>query len=86
VNQSPRSRNRQAEEGTTIIQFGHCQLFTNVSVGIVASFTGKLDAYDGLTADEQRAISHGNAWTLFPRLVPKHHTARIAASTVTKFD
>jgi hypothetical protein len=27
-----------------------------------------MDAYDGLTADEQRGISHGNAWALFPRL------------------
>jgi predicted TIM-barrel fold metal-dependent hydrolase len=35
---------------------------------VVASFTTKLDAYGGLTSDEQRAISHGNAWTLFPRL------------------
>jgi len=35
---------------------------------ITASFTTKLDAYEGLTADEHRAISHGNAWTLFPRL------------------
>ena len=33
---------------------------------VTASFTTKLDAYNGLTADEQRAISHGNAWTLFP--------------------
>jgi 6-methylsalicylate decarboxylase len=35
---------------------------------VVASFTAKLDAYGGLTSDEHRAISHGNAWTLFPRL------------------
>jgi len=32
------------------------------------TFTAKLDAYDGLTADEQRAISPGNGWALFPRL------------------
>jgi 6-methylsalicylate decarboxylase len=42
---------------------------------IAASFTAKLDAYEGLTADEQRAISHGNAWTLFPRLAPQHSIA-----------
>ena len=35
---------------------------------IVASFTTQLDAYEGLTPDEHRMISHGNAWTLFPRL------------------
>jgi hypothetical protein len=35
---------------------------------IVASFTAKLDAYDGLTADEHKAINHDNAWTMFSRL------------------
>jgi Amidohydrolase len=35
---------------------------------IAASFTAKLNAYDGLTTDEHAAINHGNAWTLFPRL------------------
>jgi predicted TIM-barrel fold metal-dependent hydrolase len=35
---------------------------------VAAYFTTKLDAYESLTADEQTAISHGNAWTLFPRL------------------
>jgi predicted TIM-barrel fold metal-dependent hydrolase len=49
--------------------------FPYVSAGIAASFTAKLDAYDDLTADEHRAISHGNAWTLFPRLAPQHDTA-----------
>ena len=38
---------------------------------IVASFTTQLDAYEGLTPDEHRMISHGNAWTLFPRLAPE---------------
>jgi 6-methylsalicylate decarboxylase len=33
-----------------------------------AYFTAQLDAYDGLTADEHRAISHRNAWALLPRL------------------
>jgi 6-methylsalicylate decarboxylase len=35
---------------------------------IVASFTTQLDAYDGLTNAEHRAINQGNAFTLFPRL------------------
>jgi aminocarboxymuconate-semialdehyde decarboxylase len=35
----------------------------------------KLDASDGLTADEHGAISHRNAWILFPRLAPQHDTA-----------
>jgi hypothetical protein len=39
------------------------------------SFTGKLDAYGDLTDQDHRAINHGTAWTLFPRLVPKHDTA-----------
>jgi 6-methylsalicylate decarboxylase len=39
---------------------------------VVASFTGKLDAYDRLTADEHSAINHGNAGILFPRLAPKN--------------
>jgi len=38
---------------------------------VAASFTGKLDAYDGLTADEHSAISHRNAGILFPRLTSK---------------
>jgi aminocarboxymuconate-semialdehyde decarboxylase len=28
----------------------------------------KLDTYEDLTRDEQRAIRHRSAWTLFPRL------------------
>jgi hypothetical protein len=32
---------------------------------------GKLDAYNGLTADEHSAIDHGNVRILFPRLAPK---------------
>jgi predicted TIM-barrel fold metal-dependent hydrolase len=35
---------------------------------VAASFTAKLGGYESFTADEQTAISHGNAWTLFPRL------------------
>jgi predicted TIM-barrel fold metal-dependent hydrolase len=38
---------------------------------VAASFTGKLDVYDRLTADEHSAINHGNAGILFPRLAPK---------------
>ena len=41
---------------------------------VVDYFTAELDAYESLTADEQTAISHGNAWTLFPRLAPPLHT------------
>jgi hypothetical protein len=49
--------------------------FPYVSAGIVASFNAKLDAYDDLTDDDHRAINHGNAGTLFPRLAPKHDRA-----------
>ncbi len=42
--------------------------FPYAPADVAASFTTKLDAYEGLTADERKAISHGNAWTLFPRL------------------
>jgi predicted TIM-barrel fold metal-dependent hydrolase len=41
---------------------------------VAASFTTKLDAYEGLTADEHKAISHGNAWILFPRLAVSDRT------------
>jgi hypothetical protein len=41
---------------------------------VAAYFTNGLDAYEGLTADEHRAISHGNAWILFPpRLSARHN-------------
>jgi aminocarboxymuconate-semialdehyde decarboxylase len=49
--------------------------FPYAPAGIASSFTSKLDAYKGLTADEHRAISHGNAWTLFPRLAQQHDIA-----------
>jgi 6-methylsalicylate decarboxylase len=39
--------------------------------GHAASFTATLDADDSLTADDQTAISHGNAQILFPRLFPE---------------
>jgi len=42
--------------------------FPYAPAGIGASFTAKLDADNGLTADEHRAINHGNACALFPRL------------------
>ena len=38
---------------------------------VTASLTAKLDAYEGLTSEEQRAISHRNAWSLFPRLASR---------------
>src|SRR3984893_14238637 len=49
--------------------------FPYAPAGVAASFTAKLDAYDGLTADEHTATSHGNAWTLFPRLAPQYDIA-----------
>jgi 6-methylsalicylate decarboxylase len=66
----------KAFAGSNRILFGSD--FPYVSTGIVASFTGKLDAYD-LTDDDHRAINHGNAWTLFPRLAPKHDRASESA-------
>ena len=42
---------------------------------VAGYFTTKLDGYDGLTADERRAISHRNAWTLFPHLARQRDTA-----------
>jgi 6-methylsalicylate decarboxylase len=68
----------KAFAGSNRILFGSD--FPYVSPGIVASFTGKLDDYGDLTADEHRAISHGTAWTLFPRLVSKHAASRNAAA------
>jgi len=59
----------KAFAGSGRILFGSDFPYAPADVG--ASFTAKLDAYDGLTADEHRAINHGNAWTLFPRLALK---------------
>jgi aminocarboxymuconate-semialdehyde decarboxylase len=42
--------------------------------GVSAAFTASLDAADSLTADDQAAISHGTAQTLFPRLA-RHGTS-----------
>jgi 6-methylsalicylate decarboxylase len=50
------------------ILFGTDFPFAPADVG--TSFIAKLDAYAGLTADEHKAIGHGNAWSLFPRLAP----------------
>ena len=50
--------------------------FPYAPAGVAASFTANLDTYDGLTVDEHRAISHGNARTLFPRLAPQHDGCR----------
>jgi aminocarboxymuconate-semialdehyde decarboxylase len=43
--------------------------------GVSAAFTAALDADDGLTADDQTAISHGNAQALFPRLAQRDTAA-----------
>jgi len=63
----------KAFAGSSRILFGSD--FPYVSASIVASFTAKLDDYGDLNADEHRAINHGNAWTLFPRLVSRQDTA-----------
>ena len=42
--------------------------FPYAPADIAASFTAKLGAYNGVTADEHAAINHGNALTPFPRL------------------
>ena len=42
--------------------------FPYAPANVAASFTAKLDAYDGQTAYQRKAISHCNAWALFPRL------------------
>jgi predicted TIM-barrel fold metal-dependent hydrolase len=56
----------KAFAGSDHILFGSDFPYAPAAIG--ASFTAKLDSYDGLTADEHTAISHGNAGTLFPRL------------------
>ena len=63
----------KAFAGSDRILFGSD--FPYAPAGVAASFTIKLDAYDGLTADEHGAISYGNAWTLFPLLAPQYDTA-----------
>jgi predicted TIM-barrel fold metal-dependent hydrolase len=52
--------------GVGKILYGSDYPYARASIG--ASFTTKLDTYGGLTADEHRAISNGNARSLFPRL------------------
>jgi 6-methylsalicylate decarboxylase len=49
--------------------------FPYVSAHIAGTFTAKLDNYKGLTIDESAAISHANAWTMFPRLAPQFGNA-----------
>jgi aminocarboxymuconate-semialdehyde decarboxylase len=60
--------------------------FPYAPAGIGASFTAKLDAYDGLTADEHGAVSHGNSRTLFPRLAPQHDIALSERRNVDRRD
>jgi predicted TIM-barrel fold metal-dependent hydrolase len=55
----------RAFAGSSRILFGSD--FPYVPVGIAANFSAKLDAYDGFTSEERKAIGHGNASTLFPR-------------------
>ena len=56
----------KASSGSGRVLFGSD--FPYAPANVAASFTAKLDAYDGQTAYQRRAISHCNAWTLFPRL------------------
>jgi 6-methylsalicylate decarboxylase len=56
--------------------------FPYAPASIARFFTATLDAYNGLTSDEHRAISHGAAWSLFPRLAPQ--TERPGDADVTK--
>ena len=74
----------KAFAGSGRILFGSDFPYAPAEVG--ASFTGKLDAYDGLTADEHGAISHGNARTLFPRLAPQRDTATRSAAASDRRD
>ena len=74
----------KAFAGSGRILFGSDFPYAPAEVG--ASFTGKLDAYDGLTADEHVAISHGNARTLFPRLAPQRDTATRSAAASDRRD
>jgi 6-methylsalicylate decarboxylase len=64
--------------GVGQVLYGSDYPYARASIG--ASFTAKLDAYGGLTADERRAINHGNARTLFPRLDIRSAAPRVAAS------
>jgi len=63
----------KAFAGSDRILFGSD--FPYAPAGVAASFTAKLHASDGLTADEHGAISHRNAWILFPRLAAQHDIA-----------
>jgi predicted TIM-barrel fold metal-dependent hydrolase len=63
----------RAFAGSDRILFGSD--FPYAPVNIAACFTAKLDADDGLAADERRAISHRNSTALFPRLALQHDLA-----------
>jgi aminocarboxymuconate-semialdehyde decarboxylase len=65
----------KAFAGSGRILFGSDFPYAPAEVG--ASFTAKLDAYDDLTDDEHRAINHGNARALFPRLAPQRDPANL---------
>lgn len=56
----------QAFAGTQNILYGSDFPYAPASVG--ATFTKYLDAYEGFSADDHKAIHHGNALKLFPRL------------------
>jgi aminocarboxymuconate-semialdehyde decarboxylase len=56
----------KAFAGSGRILFGSDFPYAPAAVG--ASFTAKLDAYEDLSAEDHKAISHGNAQGLFQRL------------------
>jgi 6-methylsalicylate decarboxylase len=58
----------KAFAGSSHILFGTDSPYEH---GVSAAFTAALDADGSLTADDQTAISHGNAQALFPRLVQR---------------
>jgi 6-methylsalicylate decarboxylase len=51
--------------------------FPYAPASVAASFTARLDADDVLTADEHRAVSHRNAWILFPRLAAQANSGGV---------
>ncbi|HYR18493.1 MAG TPA: amidohydrolase family protein [Myxococcales bacterium] len=68
----------KAFAGSGRILFGSDFPYAPAAVG--ASFTNKLDAYGDLSSDERRAISHGNAQALFPRLAQRKERAAPAGT------
>ena len=68
--------------GVGKILYGSDYPYAGASIG--ASFTAKLDTYGGLTVDEHRALNHGNARTLFPRLDHRGAAPRTAQRQIAR--